>query len=321
MGARPVPFGSRHLDQAAALVATRIQAQRDASPLLPPTLESPQAVLPHLASLLERGAGIALEEGARLVGFLAALDVPLFGGTPGAYAPEWAHGAAAGTGLRTYRELYRGAAAAWAERGWSTHAVTLLALDRGAEQVLFEHGFGLVVVDAIAPLDPAPAEPPPGFTIRAAATADAPLLARLDAELARHLAAPPAFRVPEDEPATPDAVADRIARGSGGVVAEQDGEVVAWVSGAPADGTYPLSAAGPGVVRIDGAYAVPAVRRSGVAGALVRRFLADAAAAGHRAGSVDYESANPEAVGFWPAAGFVPFARSLVRFVAPRLVA
>jgi len=315
-----VPFAEGHLDEAAALVAVRIEAQRDALPLLPDPLASAHAVFPHLAHLVEHGSGVALLEGSRLAGFLGALHVPLFGGTPGAYVPEWGHGAAAGTGGEAYRRLYRAAAAAWSDRGRSTHAVTLLSLDRAAEHSLFEHGFGLVVIDAIRHLSGPGSAPAIEAGIRPARAADADSLGRLAEAVAAHLAAPPTFRVDEHD-LLGTTEASRLADETNiAFVAESEGVILGWVGGTPGAGTYPLCTDDPSTVRLDRAFTLPEARRSGIATSLVTTFLGEAARRGYHRCVVDYESANPEAAGFWPSQGFVPFCRSLVRFVAPQLV-
>jgi len=315
-----VPFTEDHLDEAAALVAVRVEAQRDALPLLPGTLASADAVLPHLAGLAEHGSGVALIEGSRLSGFLGALHIPLFGGTPGAYVPEWGHGAAAGSGGEAYRRLYRAAAAVWSGRGRSTHAVTLLALDRAAEHSLFEHGFGLTVIDAIRGLGGLDHAPAVDAGIRPACPGDADSLGGLAEALAAHLTAPPTFRVDEGD-RLPATEAVRLADDANlAFVAESEGVILGWVGGTPGIDTHPRCVADPATIRLDRAFTLPEVRRSGIAAALLATFLAEAARRGYHRCALDYESANPEAAGFWPSQGFEPCCRSVVRFIDARLV-
>ena len=75
-----------------------------------------------------------------------------------------------------------------------------------------------------------------------------------------------------------------------------------------------------GTASITGAYAVPGVRRQGVATALLRACVAWAAERGYARCAVDFESANIEANRFWRL-HFAPVCYSLMRCVDEAAVA
>jgi GNAT superfamily N-acetyltransferase len=306
--ARIVPFAPEHVAGAAALVAEDCAAARRAHPLVPRTLEDPGRVAGFLAGPAAGGLGVTALAGRRVVGFLAPLAVELWGAL-GAYVPEWGR-SGAGTGCAA--DLYAAAAAGWVAAGRRTHAVTLWAHEVEAEAAWHTLGFGRVVVDAVRGLEP-PARRGRGVAVRPASRADASILAGLEQALWEHLAGAPVFRV-HPRPGRAEAVR-RLADPARPVwLAELAGAVVGFLSLQPGDNA-PAALRAPNLVRCDGAFVAPARRGRGAGSALLGAALRWAAAAGFDGCSLDYESANPEASRFWPAAGFAAVLHSLARRV------
>lgn len=87
----------------------------------------------------------------------------------------------------------------WVDGGCLTHAITLAADDPEARDAWFHDGFGMLVVDAIRPLDPVAAVTPTDVEIRQATLDDISLLLPLDRELSLYMAGGPSFLTPETE--------------------------------------------------------------------------------------------------------------------------
>jgi ribosomal protein S18 acetylase RimI-like enzyme len=315
---RVVALAPRHLDPAARLVAAGVAALARAVPAAPTAFADPAAVRPRLDRHFDHHPGLAAEaDDGRLVGFLGWFVAPHFRNTDrtAAYVPDWCHGFAADRAAEAHRALYAAAAAIWTAAGCATHAVTLPATADVERGLWFAAGFGLVLVDVVGWTGRDAGAAPTGVTIRRATTADAAAIARLDAALSDHLAAPPtltrrlslsaaacAARLADPDDAAWIAVADD----AGG-----DSRPVGFLRvTAGGDGAAFLRA--DGVVTVNGAHVEPAWRGRGVGTALLAAARDDLAARGVRRCHAEFESSNPEAAAFWPRQ-FTPAAMSLVR--------
>jgi GNAT superfamily N-acetyltransferase len=306
--ARIVPFEAEHIAGAAALVLREAAAARRRHPLVGGGLEDPGRVAGLLAGPATNGLGVAAVAGRRVVGFLLPLPVDLWG-APGAYVPEWGRAGAEGPPAA---ETYAAAAARWVAAGRRTHAVTLWAHEPETEAAWHDLGFGRVVVDAVRGLEPT-ARRARLARVRPASRGDASTLAALERGLWEHLAAAPVFRV-HPRPGRAEAVR-RLADPAQPVwLAEMAGSPVGFLSLQPGD-EAPAALRLPGLVRCDGAYVLAGARGRGVGFTLLGAALRWAAAAGFAGCSLDFESANAEAAGFWPAAGFAPVLHSIARQV------
>lgn len=296
-----IPFESAHIPQAAALFAERFAALRRRVPILPGTLADPACVEERLGALTG-GQAVAAFDGDRLIGYLGGFVVDHFRETTrrAAYCPEWGHAVAGDSTRAVYNTLYRAISAQWANEGCDTHCLTLLAGDRDVEQTWFWSGFGMVLLDAIRPLDALDVRPPAGLTVRQAAPQDADALAELDAEHWTHYAQPPVFMVPQ--PSTDAAeFAALLDDPNNSVWLALDGDTLAGFM--RFEGRSHGAAAiveDDATTAITGAYVRPAYRGRGAAPALLDAALRHYAAQGFARCSVDFESFNPEAAHFWP---------------------
>lgn len=292
------PFAPAHVADAAALFVGSLAALRREVPALPDALAKVDTVAERLSAM----RGLAALEGDRLLGYLTAWSpIERFRRTErrGAYSPEWAHATVAHERAAIYRALYRRASAAWAAEGCDVHAITLLASDRVGLDTWFWNGFGMGTVDGVRPMVPLGFRAPDGFSVRAARADDAPILATLDVEHARHYAEPPVFMAPR-VPDAPDAWSAFLARpGNSAWLAEDaDGPFGFLRFDREFDGASVVeSATG---VFISGAYVRPSQRQRGAATALLDAALGHYAVAGLAYCAVDFEAFNPEAAAFWP---------------------
>lgn len=295
------PFQPEYLPQAAALFVRNFKSLRQEIPLLPAVMENNEAVLLRLMQLCVAQRSFAAFERGRLVGYLGWFVVDGFRETKrrAAYSPEWGHAAEPGIKPAVYRALYRAAAGEMASSGCQAHAITLLAKDPIAEQVWFWNGFGLIVVDAVRPIEPPESAPAVGCTIRKASTDDAQLLAMLEIEHWQHYTEPPVLMAPQP-PNDAAEFAALISDPKNAVWLAMDSDrPVGCIrfeggSGRAADVLNDDS-----TVSITGAFVRPEYRGRRVAPALLRAGLQNFAKRGYHRCAVDFESFNPEAATFW----------------------
>jgi GNAT superfamily N-acetyltransferase len=314
-----IPLEDRHLPDAARLFAAAFREQRERLPILPARHEDEAGVLPMLSGLLSAYPGVAASEGGRLQGYLIGLPLPAFKGSQrGAYVPIWGHAAAGDDRAAIYRRLYARLAREWVAAGCLTHAVTLYPGDREAAGTWFRNGFGLLVVDAVRPLDPIGAPDLPEVEIRQATPEDAGLVQPLALELDRYLAGAPIFLAFLESAGTSVHAAWLAEPGHALWLALHQGRPVAYLRCQPPGEDVAYIVSDPGTVSITGAYAVPDWRGRGIAAALLDRLLAWARANGYRRCAVDFESQNDLGSRFW-LRHFQPICHTLIRHLDDRI--
>jgi GNAT superfamily N-acetyltransferase len=303
-----------HLPAAAALFCDRYRALRGGLPALPPRYESPAELLPRLEALLSGLPGVAAFSHGRLVGCLLAFELTDFIGKRSAYSPEWANAAELESSSRIYAEMYAAASARWLEAGCAQHVLTLLANDLGALSCFHRLGFGMVAVDSIRGLASiqSPAVP---IDLRRAGAADLTQVRILIRLLEQHLVAAPIFWQHALEDPEGWLADERYAF----FLALQDGAVIGGMGIAPSRPDTALIVQDASIANIFFAYTLQGARRSGVATVLLARCLDWAKEQGYTRCSVDYESANLPASGFW-GRWFTPAACSQLRRIDDRLI-
>jgi GNAT superfamily N-acetyltransferase len=299
--------------QAADLFAANYRRLRHSLPELPAAMEDPAVTEDLLRKIPAAAPGCAAFQEGRLAGYLAGFVFPDMRGTGrmGAFVPEWGH-AARENSPRIYRALYRAISRQWTAAGVRMHGIGVLADDDAALQAWFWNGFGVTVVDAIRPIAPTGGQPPAGWQFRQAVEQDFEALSRLDAEHCRHYSQPPVFMAPRaaDDVATLRRFAGQPPNSFW--LALRNGEPGGFMRFEPrSDGAAEIVVS-PQTIAITGAFVRPQFRGEGVATALLDAALRAYAAAGFTRCSVDFESFNPEAAGFW-LRYFRPVVLSLIR--------
>lgn len=309
------PFDPKYLPQAAELFVQNLAVQRGAAPSLSDRLEHPHRAATKLAQLFQRSPGVmAVEDDGRLAGYMGWFIVDHFRGTHrrAAYVPEWGHAALAGRRPDIYRALYRTAAEQWRAAGCDVHAITLLAHDQAAQQVWFWNGFGLLVVDAVRPMQPLATLVHTDLAVRAATLDDAAHLAALDAEHCQHYARSPIFMAPRAGDSA-DQFVPFLSCPKNSVWLALDGEQpVGFLRFEGYDFDCAAIVQSDQTIRINGAFVRPAYRGRRAAAALLDAALRHYAGRGFTCCAVDFESFNPEAAVFWMRY-FEPVAFSLTR--------
>lgn len=264
----------------------------------------PGSYADRLTWLADHGRIVGLFSHDRLDAFLGGFVLGDFRHCgPGAFCPDWAHGTTASGPQATwqYRVLYRELAASWFDQGVRTHAVAAYVTADAALNALALTGFGRIMVDAARPqtdLQAALDHTTLAGTRRATA-ADAEALARLEQHLVAHLArAPVFFRHPEGrDPAAwvawleqPDARA---------WVVSTAGEIAGYIKAQAPQLDVSDAVHDPATLAINGLVIHPEARRQGLARCLLAALVHGAGEEQRALISVDCETANLEAWGFW----------------------
>ncbi len=304
-----IDFTMDWVGQAAALAHADYEAERRQVPALPRVDR-----LPDLAPFAENGLGAAALEEGRLVGFLAAC-APFenaFGSTwaRGTFSPAHAHGAAGERRGAIYQRLYQAAAAKWVARGVASHGIALYHHDEAALRAMFTYGFGQRCVDAVRGMEPIPAPPCPGYTFGELEEARAGEAEPLRRMLAAHMGQSPCFMKKLPAPAEGEGPASH--RGERVFAAWQGGRMAAVI--ACRRGGEHFAAAAPGVAHICCAFCLLQHRGRGVYQNLLNCLISTLGREGYTTLSVDYESINPAAQGFW-GKYFQPYTAGVVRRV------
>ncbi|MGC9348846.1 MAG: GNAT family N-acetyltransferase [Anaerolineae bacterium] len=310
-----------HLERAAELVAQRYQALRKEVPALPKQYGDGAVLQPMLERIIKAGPGVAALEDDRLVGFLAAFEIPAFRGFPAVFSPEWANGAPLDDSARIYRALYTELARQWVKRGRSVHLISTFANDRQALKEWHWLGFGTIVADAVRDLDKlqVPATEEQAVHIRRATVDDLAAVQRLERALVEHLAASPVYLVGH-EPETRETWISQLEDPAHAVwLAFRDGEAVAYLMSCPASDDASTIIRDAKTTSITGAFTEPFARGAGIATSLLDRALAWAREAGYARCAVDFETMNPPARLFW-LRHFTPVTYSVERHIDRRAI-
>ncbi|MCC6803633.1 MAG: GNAT family N-acetyltransferase [Anaerolineae bacterium] len=291
-------FQPQYLPEMAALFVRNYKALRQSVPILPDLMAQPERVETMLRDRLAGCPGVVALENGVVAGFIGWFIVDHFRGTErrGAYVPEWGHAAADPI---TYRAMYRAAAQSWREAGCGVHCISLLAHDEAAVKTWFWSGFGMILVDAIRPIDPLGIPLPTDITIRKATPADLDVLCALEIEHGQHYTEPP-IQMAAYEPQEAAALAAFMDEPGNSLWLALDGDAVMGYMRFESN-SHGASAIvnAPDKVANTGAFVRPAYRGRRAAPALLDAALRDYAAQGCARCSVDFESFNPEAANFW----------------------
>jgi predicted N-acetyltransferase YhbS len=297
------PFADEHLDAAAALLAERHRAHREAEPLLPDLTDFRAHVEDEWRADDASGWFAVTED--EPAGYLI--------GSPG--GEIWGEGnvwvGLAGHAVRepeTVRDLYQAAAEAWVDGGLRRHYVVVPTHDPALVDAWFRLSFGAQHAQGIQEV-PAAAGSVRGLTVRPATPEDAETAARIDLLLPEYQARSPVFgggRPPSMEEVVTD-YAESLGNDDEGIlIVERDGETVGLLT--VADVT--LSGMHTGLSRpehaaiLGFATTLPEVRGTGAGLALTNACFDWAREHGYETIVVDWRETNLLSSRFWPARGF-----------------
>jgi ribosomal protein S18 acetylase RimI-like enzyme len=297
------PFADEHLDAAAALLAERHRAHREAEPLLPDVTDFRAHVEDEWRADDAFGWFAVTED--EPAGYLI--------GSPG--GEIWGEGnvwvGLAGHAVRepeTVRDLYQAAAEAWVDGGLRRNYVVVPTHDPALVDAWFRLSFGAQHAQGIQEV-PEAAGSVHGLTVRPATPEDAETAARIDLLLPEYQARSPVFgggRPPSMEEVVTD-YAESLGNDDEGIlIVERDGETVGLLT--VADVT--LSGMHTGLSRpehaaiLGFATTLPEVRGTGAGLALTNACFDWAREHGYETIVVDWRETNLLSSRFWPARGF-----------------
>lgn len=216
---------------------------------------------------------------------------------------------------RVARELLRVALADANEAGLRVHGIGVSASRPDLVETLSLTAYGRIVLDAASPADALSrclSSARGSVSVARATGADVPALARLDACLARHIGSSPVMM--PGAHGTDEAGWDEWLRGpeARAFIAWVAGEAVGFIKTDEPGLDVSDVVHGEATTAICGLYVDPGSRQAGVARALLAELALDAVARGKSLVSVDCETHNPEAFGFWTK-WFSPVSWSLER--------
>lgn len=148
-----VDFDIRYLDEATELFINNYKEAIE-YPLLPRKYGERDMILNLLGKYIERNNGVVALIDNTVVGYLTGEIISNFKGSgKGVYTPEWGHGART-TGKDTiYKAMYNRIVSIWHDLGCVVHAITNLGYDSKLSKQWFWMGYGLLVVDAVKDLN------------------------------------------------------------------------------------------------------------------------------------------------------------------------
>jgi len=296
------------IHEAAELSCSEYTALRESMPFLP--ARSTSDFYPRLQWISENGYLLALNDGSRMTAFLGWFPIDNFRNAgPGAFSPDWAHGISdRSQAFRNMRILYREAAARHVEKNIRLHAAAVYATQIPEFEALGLTGFGRIVMDAARPVDDLSRDVnlactrsfnSGDITLRRAGPEDGEILSNLNARLAEHIGDSPVFM-----PDTCGDTAEEWTRWFGepnalAFIALQNAKPIGYIRAEDPQFDVSFAVHDPGTLAINGLYVDPAFRGKSVGAALLQSLVDEALVMEKSVVSVDCETLNPEAYGFW----------------------
>lgn len=303
-----VDFTKEWIPAAEQLAMENYREERQAVPELK---ESP--ALPSLKKIAENGLGVAAVEGEELLGFLGAYGPwePVFctSNVRGIFSPIHAHGAKMRNRARIYQRMYQSAAEKWVAAGATSHAISLYAHDKAAQEAFFTYGFGMRCMDLIRDLNVPSEEIAAQCSYVELPASRQQELRLLRTALSDHLAQSPCF-MRESEEDLLRWLGKREMNPPRTFMAERDGRVVAYIEVTEAGENFAVNDSK--TRNICGAYCLPECRGGNVAQGLLFHVIDVFRAEGFERLGVDCESINPTALHFW-SKYFTAYTHSVVR--------
>ena len=308
----------RGICQAAEIALAAHELLREDRPWLP--ARSLGDFTPRLEWMAKEGSFYGLTRARGLTAFLGWFTLDDFRNLgPGALTPDWSFGVAPAyrreNASRFMAPLVRRLLADVCAAGLRVHAIGVPASSSELLDELSLLGWGRIVLDAARPARELLAyESRHGVdaSIRRAVPGDAVALSFLDAELAKHIEAPPVLMPQAHGSSAEEWSAWLVEAATVTFVAELAGELVGFIKAAPPQMDVTWFVHGDGTLAICGMWVNPEVRGQGVGYALLDSLATAALERGFSLMSVDCETHNPEARAFW-LSRFTPVSWSLER--------
>lgn len=318
------PLTDELLDDAAALLAARHQAQRRVEPGLSAAFEEPGAARDEIEVLLARegATAIAALRDGRLAGYLVGTTRADEKWGSNRWVEAAGHAVAVGES-EVVRDLYGFVAEGWVASGRTSHSVIVPASDPALVDAWFRVGFGQQHVHAIREIPGEGEVPRPvdGLLIRRTERGDIPTLAALEMVLPAHQARSPVFS-PQAVPTLETGIAEWEADFDDPRFATFVAEHVGRVIGSAVGCSIEVSSEHVGLTRpphaafLGFAAVLPEERGLGAGRALGEAVVFWARDAGYPTVVTDWRATNLQSSRTWPRLGFRPTFLRLHRAIA-----
>ncbi len=292
-----LPATTGHLDQIAALAASRYRRQLADVPALPARYGDAGILRPMLDRLIRAGPGVVAVEDGSVQGFLAAWLLPDFRGRRTAFSPEWAHVA---SDAHVFEGMMASMGGRWASEGCLSHMLGVLPSDHDGMEGARWLGFGMLAADAVRDLRPVPAPPlAGGIGIRRGDLRDLEHVLDLSEALGRHTASSPVFLPWRGTKGRAYYETCLQAPDRSVWLASREGEALAYLEIGPASEDASGIILDEKTASITAALVRKEARGKGIATALLNAALTWARGKGYARCAVDFEPMNPPARRFW----------------------
>lgn len=262
--------------------------------------------IPRIEYMVREGEVIGLEKDGELYAFSGYFIIENFRNAgPGAFTPDWCHGILAGKDMTSvYRFLQRETLERIFTRGVRLHCCSAYACDSGILELYNLCAYGRIVMDGAVPVaeleQSLHAVPiPSGYEIREAGVRDAAVLAGLNEKLAAHIGASPVLMPDTHSEPARDWENWLAKEETVCVIASAGGNPAGYIRGEDPQFDVTFSVHHGDILGVNGLWIEPRYRMRGLASALLSVLARLAAEKGKTVLSVDCETTNPEAYGFW----------------------
>ncbi len=244
--------------------------------------------------------GVVAYENGDLIGCLTGYLIDGFKmDARGVYCPEIANFAEGSMPLRTFKLLYKAACDIWQEEKVACQAIAAFSYDAPFREALTLNEFGIHVMDCIRWSTQIGAARLNGYTIRRASAEDIDDYLRLNDALFDHICTPPISQYyPQRRPK--EVMLERLIDQVRHVwLAKHEGKAIGFLQfDLPVEDVC-YSVRYNDTAGMSGAYVDPEHRSTGITELLLETALEQCRANGVERASVDFESANAQAHGFW----------------------
>lgn len=309
-----------HVEEVATIISTNYKNARLALPILSDKYENIEMHIKEIRKYVDNNNFVVAIESGKVIGFINGFSINEFKGTAkGVLSLPSLHGIADGYNKNyLYSELYRRVSDLWVNSDCYTHAIMLYVNDKNVIESWVMNGFGILVVDAVRPLEEiAIPNIDNNILIRKADITDLIDMEHLFKGIDKHLSSSPIYLYNHISENYINEYGDWLKTGGNNLwIAEINSEIIGYlktntteINMDELDDSYTMA--------INGAYVLPEYRGQHIMSRLLNIATDWAIEKGLKRCSTDFESTNIEGRRFW-LKHFTPYCYSMIRRIDER---
>lgn len=309
-----------HVEEVATIISTNYKNARLALPILSDKYENIEMHIKEIRKYVDNNNFVVAIESGKVIGFINGFSINEFKGTAkGVLSLPSLHGIADGYNkIYLYSELYRRVSDLWVNSDCYTHAVMLYVNDKNVIDSWVMNGFGMLVVDAVRPLEEiAITNIDNNILIRKADITDLIDMEHLFKGIDKHLSSSPIYLYNHISENYINECGHWLkTEGNNLWIAEINSEIIGYlktnttrINMDELDDGYTMA--------INGVYVLPGYRGQHIMSRLLNIATDWAIEKGLKRRSTDFESANIEGRRFW-LKHFTPYCYSMIRRIDER---